>query len=159
MRYRLACLAVLLVSLLALGACADPFFGIVGHSTTSAIPPAPATALSGSSWTLTQMSSDASDHSQPLVPTAPVTLQFQKDNATYFGSSGCNYYNGMYRLSGSQLHLDFKGVTLKACATAIMSQEVAYLNTLQRVTSYEVSGKSLTLKDVGGEAILEFMKA
>ena len=159
MRYRLASLAIVLVTLLALSACSDPFFGLVGHSSTTVVPPAPSTALSGTSWTLTQMSSDASDHSQPLVPTAPVTLQFQKDTTTYFGSSGCNYYNGMYQLSGGQLHLDFKGVTLKACASPIMSQEVAYLNTLQRVTNYEVSGKSLTLKDVGGEVILEFMKA
>lgn len=158
MRHRLTHLTVLLVCLLTLSACADPFVGFVGHSSTSVVPPAPTTTLTGILWTLAQLSA-ADGQLQPLVPTAPVNLEFQNNSNTYFGSSGCNYYNGTYALSGYQLHLEFDAVTLKACATAIMSQEVTYLNTLQQVTSYEVNGQSLALSDKGGTPILVFVEA
>ena len=157
MRYRLACLAGLLLCLFIVSACANPFTSITGGISASATTPSPTTALSGTSWTLTQLSIDGKR--QNIAPTAPVTLQFQQHDATYLGSSGCNYYDGAYALSGHQLHLQFRSVTQKACVGPIMSQEVAYLNVMQQVRSYHIDGNLLTLKDGGNNIILIYAVA
>ena len=157
MRYRLACLAGLLLCLFIVSACANPFTSITGGFSASSTTPRPTTALSGTSWTLTRLSVDGK--SQNLAPTAPVTLQFQQHDASYLGSSGCNYYDGAYALSGHQLHLHFTSVTQRACVGPIMSQEVAYLNVMQQVRSYQMDGKILTLKDGSNNVILVFTAA
>ena len=150
MRYRLAGLALLLLCLFTVSACANPFTGITGGFSASST----TTALSGTSWTLTRLS--VGGKSQNLAPTAPVTLQFQQNAASYIGSSGCNYYDGDYTISGHQLHLQFATVTQRACVGPIMSQEVAYLNVMQQVRSYQIDGKILRLKDGGNDVILVF---
>jgi heat shock protein HslJ len=93
------------------------------------------------------------------VPTAPITLQFQRADGTYIGSSGCNYYNGAYVVSGERLTFTFRTVTQVACVGPIMSQEVTYLNTMQLVRNYELSGNTLMLKDRIDEVILIFTAA
>lgn len=135
-RYRRVCGALLLVCLLTLGACV--------HRAT----------LSGTSWKLRQLTLAGS--TQQLVPTAPVTLQFQQSGATYVGSSGCNYYSGSYTVSGDQLHLQFTGVTARACAGPIMSQEVSYLKALDNVHTFEMNGQMLTLKGDSDRPVLVF---
>lgn len=136
MRYRLTLLAMLLVCALVLASCAER------------------TALSGTSWHLERLT--VHGNNVQLVPTARVTLQFQSDTATYVGSSGCNYYSGAYTLSDHQLHLQFKDITATACVGPIMSQEVAYLDAMGQVDSYQVNGHVLTLRDVTGRVILVF---
>ena len=157
MRKCLACLAGLLMSLFIVSACANPFASISGGFSASSTMPKPITALSGTSWTLTQLTVDRK--SQNLAPTAPVTLQFQQHDASYIGSSGCNYYSGAYAVSGHQLHLQFASVTQRACVGPIMSQEVAYLNVMQQVRSYQIDGKILRLKDGSNTVILVFTAA
>jgi heat shock protein HslJ len=154
MRVRLALLGALVLCLLALGACDVPFFGIFSGSSSATSLPRSAATLSGSSWILTQLHTGGK--TRTLVPTAPVTLQFQQGDGIYIGSSGCNYYNGAYAVLGDQLTLKFKSVTQVACVGPIMSQEVSYLNTLQQVRSYELSSHTLTMKDSAGEVILVF---
>ena len=157
MRVRLVLLGALVLCLLALGACDVPLVGIFGGSGSARSLPRSAATLSGSSWVLTQLHPDGKIRT--LVPTAPVTLQFQHSDGTYIGSSGCNYYNGAYNVSGGRLTLKFESVTQVACVGPIMSQEVTYLNTLQQVRSYELGGHTLTLKDNTNEVILIFTAA
>ncbi len=157
MRRYLACLALLLACLLVMAACDLPLIGSIGGLGGSSTARQQITPLSGTSWALTQLT--ISGHSQPLAPTAPVTLQFQASGDTYLGSSGCNYYNGEYATSGRQLHLEFGSVTQRACAGPIMSQEVAYLNTMEQVRSFQSDRKTLTLKDSGGRPILVYRAA
>lgn len=154
MRKHLACLAGLLMCLFTVSACANPFTSIVGGFSASSTTPRITTALSGTSWTLTRLIVDRK--SQVLTPTAPITLQFQQSAASYIGSSGCNYYSGAYAISGNQLHLQFASVTQKACVGPIMSQEVAYLNVMQQVRSYQMHGKTLTLKDDSDSVVLVY---
>lgn len=159
MRYRLvylACAVALLIVTLATSACANPLLGILGDSGASATTatPSPRTVLSGTSWTLTVLSDGETDYA--LAPTAPITLHFQRNDATYIGSSGCNYYDGAYTVSGAHLHLEFQSVTQKGCVGPIMSQEVAYLNTMRQVRSYQISDQTLTLKDGDNRVILVF---
>lgn len=154
MRRYLAYLALLLTCLLVMTACDLPLIGGIGGLGDSSTARQQVTPLSGSSWALTQLT--ISGHSQPLAPTAPVTLQFQASDATYLGSSGCNYYSGDYTISDHQLHLEFGAVTQRACAGPIMSQEVAYLNAMEQVRSYQRDDKTLTLKDGAGKPILVY---
>ena len=56
MRKCLACLAGLLLCLFIVSACANPFTSITGGFNASSTMPRPTTALSGTSWTLTQLS-------------------------------------------------------------------------------------------------------
>jgi heat shock protein HslJ len=157
MRYRLAGLALLLVCLFTVSACTNPFTSIMGGTSASSIAPRPTTVLSGTSWTLKRLIADGKNWD--LAPTAPVTLQFQQHDASYLGSSGCNYYDGAYALSGHQLHLHFTSVTQRACIGLIMSQEVAYLNEMQQVQSYQMDGKMLALKDGSNNIVLVFAAA
>lgn len=158
MRYRvvyLACAVMLLITVFATSACANPFPGIFGDSSGSATPTSsPRTVLSGTSWRLTVLSDGETAYA--LAPTAPITLHFQRNDATYIGSSGCNYYDGAYTVSGAHLHLEFQNVTQKGCVSPIMSQEVAYLNTMRQVRTYQISDKTLTLKDGDNRVILVF---
>lgn len=155
MRNRLASIAVILVCLFVVSGCADPFFDVWGDSATPI--PQPTTVLSGSSWKLTQLFKDGM--SQPLAPTTPVTLQFQRSDGAYIGSSGCNYYSGAYIVSGERLTFKFKSVTQVACVGPIMSQEVSYLNAMQLVRSYQFNVNKLTLKDGQGAVILTYASA
>lgn len=158
MRLRLAIALGLVICVVSLSACANPLVGILGGSGGGATPTAqPTSRLSGSSWILTQL--HANGKSQTLVPTAPITLQFQQSDSSYIGSSGCNYYNGAYVSSGNHLSLKFKSVTQVACVGPIMSQEVTFLNMLQQVRSYELSGHTLLLKNGADEVILVFTAA
>src|SRR5690242_15683704 len=157
MRDRLILLTGLVICLLTMSACANPFSSILGGSNAATSVSSVPLRLSRSSWVLTQLHADGKN--QTLVPTAPITLQFQQGDGTYIGSSGCNYYNGAYVVSDGRLTLKFKSVTQVACAGPIMSQEVTYLNTLQHVRSYELSSRSLMLRDGGDEIILVFAAA
>jgi heat shock protein HslJ len=157
MRVRLVFLTVLIMCVLTLSACANPFSSILGGSNTASSVPSSTARLSGSSWVLTQLHADG--QIRTLVPTAPVTLQFQRGDGTYIGSSGCNYYNGVYFVSGGRLTFKFKSVTQVACVGPIMSQEVTYLNTMQHVRNFELSDRSLTLRNNSDEVILIFAAA
>ena len=154
MRDRLIFLTVLVLCLITLSACANPFSSIFGGSSAATSISSLPRRLSGSSWVLTQLHADGKNRT--LVPTAPITLQFQQSDGTYLGSSGCNYYNGAYVISGERLTFKFKSVTQVACVGPIMSQEVTYLNTMQQVRNYQLSGRTLMLKDRIDEVILIF---
>lgn len=154
MRYRLAYILALFVCFCAMSACADPIFGIGGGSSAPTVAPHPTSALSGTSWKLTQLHSGGMDWT--LVPTVPVTLQFQREDGAYIGSSGCNFFSGGYTVAGSQLNLKFKVITQKACVGPIMSQEVAYLNAMQQARGYQISGQTLTMRDSANRIVLVF---
>lgn len=154
MRVRLVFSALLVICLLTLSACANPFSGILGGSNAVTSVSSSTSRLSGSSWVLKQLHTDGKN--QALVPTAPITLQFQQGDGAYIGSSGCNYYNGAYVVLGERLTFKFKSVTQVACVGPIMSQEVTYLNTMQQVRRYELGDRILTLKNSSGGVILVF---
>lgn len=139
MRYRLACLALLAMCLVVACACTD------------------SKPLAGTSWTLTQLR--VHGVRQTLVPTAQITLHFDQHEDTYLGSSGCNYYDGAYTVSDSQIHLRYRDITARACVGPAMSQEVTYLNALQRVQSYQRDGQTLTLTGENGTTALIFTRA
>lgn len=153
----LARLAVLLIVLFALSACDNPFSGVTQAFSGPSATPMPTSVLSGASWRLTELT--VNGQRQTLIPTAPVTLQFQAYGAVYMGSSGCNYYSGAYTVSGGRIHLEFASVTERACVGPIMRQEVMYLNVMQHVRSFQMSDKTLMLKDGADSVILAYVAA
>ena len=157
MKCSLASLVLLLVCLGAMCACDIPFSGGSDAFSASSTTSAPTTPLSGASWSLTRLVIAGRDLA--LAPTAPITLQFQQDENTYMGSSGCNYYNGAYAVSGNQLHLHFGVVTQRACAGPIMSQEVTYLNEMNQVRTFRMAAESLTLIDDANRIVLLYTAA
>ena len=157
MRRRLGVLALLLVCLFAVSACDLPLIGDIGGFGASSGSAHYITPLSGTSWVLTRLI--LGGHSQPLAPTAPVTLEFQRSGGAYLGSSGCNYYNGDYTISGAHLRLAFGAVTQRACAGPIMSQEVAYLNSVEQVRSFQTDRKTLILNNGDDRPILAYTAA
>ena len=157
MRRTLVSVVFLLMCLGALSACDIPLPGSSDTFSASSTTPASTIPLSGTSWALSRLI--VAGRIQTLAPTAPVTLQFQRSENTYMGSSGCNYYNGAYAVSGDQLHLQFGIVTQRACAGPIMSQEVTYLNAMNLLRRFQTNQKTLTLNDSDGKPILVYTSA
>jgi heat shock protein HslJ len=106
-------------------------------------PVAAAVGLDGTNWT--------------LVGTSNVTLSFADGHAT--GNGGCNQYRASYTASGSTLTLGPAMATKRACLESDKNaQETAYFDALGRVTTYEISGDRLTLRDAANTAVLEFTR-
>ena len=107
--------------------------------------------LDGTDWVLTAMSGTAP------IANSNITLKFADGSAT--GSAGCNQYRSSYTTSGSELKFGMTISTKRACLEPAMNrQEVAYLDALNKVASYEITGDRLLLKDAANTTLLEFAK-
>lgn len=95
--------------------------------------PEEAATLVGPVWIAEQVAGAA-------LPVDPqVTLQFAADGSAA-GKGGCNQYSGPYQTTGNSNSISFGAMvsTKMACDGAIMERELAYLDLLGRVSSYEV---------------------
>ena len=78
-------------------------------------------------------------------------------NGTVSGTSGCNTYNGPYKVDGDKLTIGPNLVsTQMACGPAETAVEKVFLERLPKVASYSIAGSTLTLADSSGEALLVF---
>jgi heat shock protein HslJ len=129
----------LLVALLAACATAEPDQSPAGGAT-----------LPGTEWVLTSLTG-----STPIEGTQ-ITLNFGEGSLE--GSGGCNTYGGSYTATGDSLHLSDLYWTEMACLEpeGILDQELAYLNALNSVASYQVDAGRLELYDGAGTQILVF---
>ena len=71
------------------------------------------------------------------------------------GSGGCNRLMGSYRLDGDALSFGQLATTMMACADG-MQTEHAFLEVLENVSAWEVTGSNLTLKDGAGDDVARF---
>ncbi len=111
---------------------------------------APSDPLTGTRWTLLAMMVN-----QVPIPGTTISLDFgDKGNVT--GSSGCNNYSGIYTQSGRTLVIGGITLTQKLCEEDVDQQEQLYVDTLQRTSSYELSGSQLILFDATGQEILRY---
>lgn len=118
---------------------------------TDASHPDTTTSLAGTSWTVNTIRGD------PPIAGSNLTLQFAGGSAT--GNSGCNQYRAPFTTSGSTLTLGPALSTKRACAEgARNAQETAYLDALSRVTTYELSGDRLILRDTGNNTLLDLAR-
>lgn len=87
-----------------------------------------------------------------------VTLVFNADG-TYSGEAQVNLYDGTFSVNGSSLDMgDGVNRTKRAGPSDMMEAEDSYLGCLTRVSSYAVSGDTLTLSDKDGKVLLTFVR-
>ena len=90
-----------------------------------------------------------------VLADSEVTALFKDGRVT--GNAGCNSYFGDYTHEDTTLSMGAIGMTEMYCtAPGIMEQESAYLSTLALVSSFEIRGNTLELKNVDGESVLLF---
>ncbi len=104
--------------------------------------------LERTGWQVTSISGAA-----PL-PERPPTLLF-RDGGIH-ASTGCNGISGSYSQDGDRLTMTQMGMSLMLCEDpAIMLQEKAVADALDRVTGAVVEGGHLHLLDAAGDTMLE----
>ena len=144
-RRRSAIAVSLVVVGLALGACGGDD-GSDGDTQDTA-------ALEGESWILTQMLTAGG---QTEIVDVSVSASF--DGTKISGTSGCNSYNASYEATGAQISFGPIAGTKMACPEPEGSTEARYLQLLEGVGSYEVSGRSMSMNDADGTPVLQFMQ-
>jgi heat shock protein HslJ len=75
-----------------------------------------------------------------------VTLTAEFDTGTISGNTGCNSFNGPYRVDGDSIEIGPLASTLAACPNEeLQQQEQAYLAALELATTFEITGNRLDL--------------
>jgi heat shock protein HslJ len=136
----------LVAVLLVLGGCSTD----EGDGTTAASPTeTPSVSLEGPTWEL-------SAEPAPGSPLDGIVVTARFEDGTMSGESGCNTYTTSYEVDGTSLTIgsEIAGTT-RACPPAETAVERAYLARLPQVSSYRISGSTLTLLN-GDEALLRY---
>ncbi|MDW8215249.1 MAG: META domain-containing protein [Roseiflexaceae bacterium] len=109
--------------------------------------------LAGTRWRLIELDGHA-----PLGAGTSLTLNFEtRDWAG--GNSGCNIYSSTYRITGATIAFSDLASTARACLDpALNEQEAEFYQMLGAVTSLELAGGELLLKDGNGATRLRFVR-
>ena len=110
-------------------------------------------ALEGESWILTQMLTVGG---QTEIVDVGVSASF--DGTTISGNSGCNSYHASYEASGNEISFGPIAGTKMACPEPENSTEARYLQLLDGIATFEVSGRSMSMNDQDGTPVLQFMQ-
>lgn len=122
--------------------------GPVALTLTRATPAAPAPArVEDAYWKLLELDGQPARRAADERPPYLLLL-----DGRVSGGSGCNKLMGRYTLAGAALRFDALARTRAACAPALMAQETAFLDMLDRVRGYRIRGTALEL--VAGERTL-----
>jgi heat shock protein HslJ len=89
---------------------------------------------------------------RPVIDFSPASITFGEDGRIS-GSASCNRFSGNYELSGSTLTIGRLGVTRKACVDTLMEQERRFLETIDRVVTWEIANGLLQLRDANRETV------
>jgi heat shock protein HslJ len=89
-------------------------------------------------------------------PTAGSTLTATFTADSVSGSSGCNTYNGGYKLDGLNVTIGPLASTMKACEQPLMDQEAAFLKALQTPGTVEQTGANVGIRDSAGATQVTF---
>jgi heat shock protein HslJ len=108
-------------------------------------------ALEGVSWILTQMTTVGG---QTQIVDVGVSAEF--DGSTISGNSGCNQYHASYEAQGSSISFGPIAGTMKLCGESENSTETRYLQLLNDVGSFRISGRSMSMNDQSGTPVLQF---
>ena len=89
-----------------------------------------------------------------VIDMAHTTLHFL-EGGRVAGDTGCNRYNGSVEISGASISFGPMAGTRKACAPALMDQEMRFYQAVAKVVSWEVADTGLLhLKDASGNTII-----
>ena len=113
------------------------------------------TSLAGTSWQATGIN-NGKEAVVAQAGTELVTAVFGADG-TLSGSGGCNTYSSSYTTTGTdQITIGPVAATAMACPEPAMQIEQEYFAALGNVTTYQIDGNSLTLRDDAGAAQATF---
>ena len=108
-----------------------------------------AVTLAYTEWTLVELEGKPVEiAADELAPSLVLDLE----EARVTGSGGVNRLSGHFALSGDELRFGPLAMTRIAGPEKAMQREAAFLAALERVTSYALDGRTLTLL-VDGEAV------
>jgi heat shock protein HslJ len=112
-------------------------------------------ALSETVWHLESIAEDESVVS--ILEGTEITAYFAEDG-TLSGLAGCNNYSGMYQVDGELIQIELGPLTMMFCdqPEGVMDQEEAYLVVLDSVTSFQIVGDRLMMRDENGQEVLRF---
>ena len=123
---------------------------LAGLAVAAEVGSAQSSPLTGKVWVLTTLAGKAP------IPGTALTSEFTPAGHVS-GTAGCNHYSGTFTASGRTLRISSLVSTQMACTSAELNvQEQAFLKTLAAVRGYAVSGTKLTLRGVGGRALLTY---
>jgi heat shock protein HslJ len=150
MRARLVLPIALLCSLALVAVACSGDDGSDASSSSSSGGKKASVPFDGTNWALT----DRSDLGVALGGVA-VTASF--NDSAMSGSSGCNTYGAPIARDDPKVEITGAIATTQiACVGPADSVEQAYLKMLPDVRTYAISGEQLTLKDLGGKALLVY---
>ena len=113
--------------------------------------------LEGTSWTATGVN-NGKGGVEATDLTGRISAAFAAGSLS--GNSGCNQYNAKYETSGADvLTISDVATTRKACEADVMGLESQYIAALAKVTTYSLSGNTLTLRDADGAMQATFTAA
>jgi heat shock protein HslJ len=86
-----------------------------------------------------------------------VTVTALFDGKTLSGESGCNAYHAPYTVHGRSMTIGKNvATTLRACPPGPTAVERSYLQRLRRVTTFRISGKTLSLSGRANRVLLTY---
>jgi heat shock protein HslJ len=125
--------------------------------------PVPATlpaqdTLTGITWYL--LAFNQAGATKSVLPGTEITALFD-NQGTVAGSAGCNQYNAPYQATLNSITIKAPASTKMYCNSpaGIMSQETAYLTTIQGASTYTIANGILTIRDSNGRDLLTYAKA
>lgn len=116
------------------------------------------TSLSGTSWSAT-FYNNGKEAVVGVLADSEITAEFGTDG-TLSGSAGCNRYTAGYTVDGDSVQISPPASTRMLCAEpeGVMEQEAAYLAAISQAARYEVRANSLTLSDVNGSILAQYVR-
>jgi len=117
-----------------------------GDGVTLAVYKAQSQDLAGTTWQVTAYN-NGNQAVIGVVEGTTLTASFGKDGSMS-GNSGCNDFNGPYKIDGDQITIGPLASTMKMCSdpAGVMEQEVQYLAALQSAANYQIEGNVLQLR-------------
>lgn len=115
-------------------------------------------SLAGTSWQATGIN-NGKEAVVSQAGTEKVTATFG-DDGTISGSGGCNTYSGTYATTDPDgITISALAITEMACPEPAMEIEQMYVAALSSVTTYQLEGSTLTLRDAAGATQATFTLA
>jgi len=113
--------------------------------------------LSSITWYLIAFNQGGSSTS--VLPGSVISALFD-GKGRVSGSTGCNQYYAPYQATLNNLKIGTPTITKMNCPSppGTMSQETAYLTTMQGATTFSIDNDILTIKDSNGRSILTYSK-
>jgi heat shock protein HslJ len=137
----------MMLSLLLLGACANPAPPGAPPAETKTTAP-----LLDTHWKLTQLG-------ELVIPmpqeAREIHFIMHSESQRVAGFSGCNQMMGAYVLDGSELKFEQIGGTLMACVSN-MDLEPRFLRMFGKVASWKIDGQTLQLLDTDRKPLATF---